>query len=156
MTASMSAPSPAESRLKIAVIGLGSVGAAAAACLAMAGRHDVFACVRQPIARLTLERPDAGEATDLPLIALTDPAQAAPADWVLVCTKTHQTAALAPWFDRLCTPATRVAVLQNGIDQVASVSPLAHGATVMPVIVYYNGERLAADRVRLRQAATAI
>jgi len=29
--------------------------------------------------------------------------------------------------------------------------PVPGGATVLPVIVYYNGERLAPDRVRLRQ-----
>ena len=72
---------------------------------------------------------------------------------MLLCTKTHQTAAAAPWLKRLCTPSTRVAVLQNGIDHVARVAPLANGATVLPVIVYYNGERLAPDRVRLRQGA---
>jgi 2-dehydropantoate 2-reductase len=44
-------------------------------------------------------------------------------------------------------------VLQNGIDQVRSVAPLANGATVMPVIVYYNGERLAPDHVRMRQGS---
>ena len=77
----------------------------------------------------------------------------APVDWVLLCTKTHATASAAPWLKRLCTPATRVAVLQNGIDHVARVAPLAGGATVLPVIVYYNGERLAADRVRLRRGA---
>ena len=47
---------------------------------------------------------------------------------------------------------TRVAVLQNGIDHVARVAPLAGGAAVVPVLVYYNGERLAPDRVRLRHA----
>jgi len=41
----------------------------------------------------------------------------------------------------------------NGIDHVARVAPFADGATVLPVIVYYNGERLAADRVRLRRGA---
>ena len=30
---------------------------------------------------------------------------------------------------------------------------MAKGATVLPVIVYYNGERLAPDRVRLRQGS---
>ena len=59
----------------------------------------------------------------------------------------------APWLARLCTPQTRVAVLQNGIDHVARVAPLANGAAVVPVIVYYNGERLAPDHVRLRQGA---
>ena len=47
-------------------------------------------------------------------------------------------------------PPTRVAVLQNGIDHVSRVSPLIAGATVVPTVVYYNGERLATDRVRLR------
>jgi len=70
---------------------------------------------------------------------------------VLLCTKTPATASTAPWLARLCTPATKVAVLQNGIDHVARVAPLSRGASVVPVIVYYNGERLAPDRVRVRQ-----
>jgi 2-dehydropantoate 2-reductase len=138
-------------RSTVAVVGLGSIGGVAAGCLIAAGRYDVIACVRTPIERLTLDAPDG--TVELPLAALTDPAQAKPADWVLLCTKTHATASAAPWLERLCAPATRVAVLQNGIDHVARVAPLADGATVVPVIVYYNGERLAADRVRLRRGA---
>ena len=141
-------------RRSVAVIGLGSVGGVAAGCLAAAGRHDVVACTRRPIERLILEPQGANmTAVELPLRALVDPAQAEPADWVLLCTKTHQTASAAPWLERLCRPATRVAVLQNGIDHVARVAPLAQGAAVVPVIVYYNGERLAPDRVRLRQGS---
>ena len=138
-----------QQRLSVAVVGLGSVGGIAAACLAAAGRHDIVACVRQPLDRLTLER--GTETAEVPLRALTEPAAATPVDWVLLCTKTPATASTAPWLKRLCGPATTVAVLQNGIDQVARVKPLAGGATVLPAIVYYNGERLAADRVRLRQ-----
>ena len=137
-------------RLSVAVIGLGGVGGGAAGSLAAAGQHDVIACVRQPIARFTLERAEG--VVEAPLHMLTDPAQAKPVDWVLVCTKTHQTAAAGPWLARLCTPATRVAVLQNGIDHVARVEPLARGAGIVPVLVYYNGERLAPDRVRIRHA----
>jgi 2-dehydropantoate 2-reductase len=137
-------------RLSVAVIGLGGVGGGAAGSLAAAGQHDVIACVRQPIARFTLERAEG--AVEAPLHMLSDPAQAKPVDWVLVCTKTHQTAAAGPWLARLCTPATRVAVLQNGIDHVARVEPLARGASIVPVLVYYNGERLAPDRVRIRHA----
>jgi len=133
------------------VIGLGAIGGVAAGCLIAAGRYDVTACVRMPIERLTLDAPDG--TIEMPLSALTDPAQAKPVDWVLLCTKTNATASAAPWLERLCAPATRVAVLQNGIDHVARVAPLAGGATVLPVIVYYNGERLAADRVRLRRGA---
>ena len=138
-------------RRSIAVIGLGSIGGVAAGCLAAAGRHDVVACARRAFARLTLDQP--GGAAEVPLRMLADPAQAGPVDWVLLCTKTHQTESAAPWLKRLCTKSTRVAVLQNGIDHVARVAPLAGGARVVPVIVYYNGERLAADHVRLRQGA---
>jgi 2-dehydropantoate 2-reductase len=137
-------------RLSVAVIGLGSVGGGAAGSLAAAGQHDVIACVRQPIPRFTLERAEG--AVEAPLHMLSDPALAKPVDWVLICTKTHQTAATGPWLARLCTPATRVAVLQNGIDHVARVEPLARGASIVPVLIYYNGERLAPDRVRIRHA----
>jgi 2-dehydropantoate 2-reductase len=146
-------PSPPVQRLTIAVIGLGSIGGVAAGCLAALGRHEVIACMRKPIATLKFDQP--GGTVELPLRALTDPAQAEPADWVLLCTKTYQTEAAAPWLQRLCTPATRVAVLQNGIDHVARVAPLANRANVIPVIVYYNGERLAPDHVRLRQGANS-
>ena len=135
--------------LSIAIVGLGSIGGVAAACLAAAARHRVIACVRQPLSQLALER--GGETTQVPLASLTDPADATPADWVFVCTKTPATPSTAPWLARLCTPATKVAVLQNGIDHVARVSPMAQGASVLPVIVYYNAERLGADHMRMRQ-----
>ncbi len=138
-------------RLTVAVVGLGSIGGVAAGCLAAAARHDVIACTRQPIERLALDQPSG--TAEVRLNALTDPAHAGPVDWVLLCTKTHQTESAAPWLAQLCTPSTRVAVLQNGIGHVARVAPLANGATVFPVIVYYNGERLDPDRVRLRQGS---
>src|ERR1700746_39983 len=146
-----SVSSPPTERASVAVIGLGAIGGVAAGCLIATGRYDVVACVRAPIARLTLDAPDG--TVELPLTAITDPAQAEPVDWVLLCTKTHATASAAPWLKGLCTPSTRVAVLQNGIDHVARVAPLADGATVLPVIVYYNGERLAPDHVRMRHAS---
>ncbi|MGN6573965.1 MAG: 2-dehydropantoate 2-reductase [Pseudolabrys sp.] len=139
-----------DGRQKVAVVGLGSIGGIAAGCLADAGRHDVVGCARKPFDALTLERP--GRTVTLPLKVLTEPADAKPVDWVLVVTKTQDTAAAAPWLSRLCRASTRVAVLQNGIDHVERVAPLANGATVVPVIVYYNGERLAAGRVRMRVA----
>ena len=141
----------AAQRAIVAIVGLGGIGGAAAGTLAAAGRHDVIACVRRPLERLTFERPQG--VVELPLRAITDPGQAAAVDWVLLCTKTHDTPSAAPWLARLCGPSTCVAVLQNGIDHVARVAPIARGATVLPVVVYYNGERLAPDRVRLRQGA---
>ncbi len=146
----MTASPQAERRLSVAVVGMGSIGGVAAGCLAAAGRNDVVVCLRRPIERLTLDRPDG--TVELPLQSRTDPTRAEPVDWVLLCTKAHQTESAAPWLSRLCTPQTRVAVLQNGIDHAARVAPLVNGATVLPVIVYYNGERLAPDHVRMRRA----
>jgi 2-dehydropantoate 2-reductase len=138
-------------RSTVAVIGLGSIGGVAAGCLRDANRHDVVACARRPVDLLTLERPEG--TVEVPLRTLTDPMEAEPVDWVLLCTKAHETESAAPWLGRLCRPSTRVAVLQNGIDHAARVAPFIAGATVVPTIVYYNGERLAVDRVRLRHVA---
>lgn len=138
-------------RSTVAVVGLGRVGGIAAAWLQHAGRHDVTVCARRPFAKLTLEHDDG--AVDLPLHTLTNPADAHPVDWVLLCTKAHETASAGPWLQKLCTPATRVAVLQNGIGHAERVAPLANGAAAFPVIVYYNGERLADDRVRFRHVS---
>jgi len=138
--------------MTIAVVGLGSIGGIAAATLAAAG-HDVVACTRRRLAHLVLERPEGD--VDVPLATLLDPAEAHAVDWVFLCTKTYQTPSAAPWLARLCVPATRVAVLQNGIDQVRRVGPYVGPATVVPTLVYYNGERGAGDRVRIRHGHDA-
>jgi len=148
----MPQPNPGP-RTAVAVIGLGSIGGVVAGCLAHAGRHDVVACVRRPLARLTVERPEG--TIDVPLTALTDPQRAEPVDWVLLATKAQDTAAAGAWLTRLCRPTTRVAVLQNGIDHAARVAPFIGAATAVPIMVYFNGERLAGDRVRMRHVGTA-
>lgn len=135
-------------RGRIAVVGLGSIGGVAAGLLQAASRHAVIACVRRPIERLVVER--AGGPVDVAITALTDPAKAEPVDWVLLCTKAQDTVSAGPWLERLCGPATRVAVLQNGIGHAERVATWVSADRVVPVIVYYNGERLAPDRVRIR------
>ncbi|MCR9176779.1 MAG: 2-dehydropantoate 2-reductase [Alphaproteobacteria bacterium] len=132
----------------VAVIGLGGIGGVAAASLCHGGCHEVVACGRRPLDRLRLERPE-GE-VEVPIRTLTDPQDASPVDWVLLVTKAQDTASAAPWLERLCGPATRVAVMQNGIDHAARVKPFIGEAIVVPTIVYYNGERIAPDHVRIR------
>jgi 2-dehydropantoate 2-reductase len=136
-------------RTKVAVIGLGSIGAVIAGLLRAADRHEIFACARSPIDRLTVERSE--DVLQVSIRTLIDPADAATVDWVLVCTKAHQTPSSAPWLARLCGPQTRVALLQNGIRHADRVAPYVSGATVVPVLVYYNGERLGAGHVRCRR-----
>jgi 2-dehydropantoate 2-reductase len=135
-------------RSTIAVIGLGSIGGVMAGCLRAADRHDVIACARSPLQRIVLDRAEGG--VERPIRTLTDPAAAAPVDWVLLCTKAQQTPSIAPWLARLCTGQTRIAVMQNGIGHAARVAPFASGATIVPILVYYNGERIAPGHVRLR------
>jgi 2-dehydropantoate 2-reductase len=141
-------PSP---RLNLAVIGLGAIGGPLAMALRAADRHDVVACTRRPLERLVLEWN--GKEQALPMRTVNDPGAVGPVDWVMLCTKAHHTPDAAPWLASLCRPGTRVAVLQNGIDHVARTAPFADGATVVPVIVYYNGETLGPGRVRMRQVA---
>jgi 2-dehydropantoate 2-reductase len=136
-------------RQRIAVIGLGSIGGVVAGLLGAARRHDIVACVRRPIKRMTVEQAEG--TAESPVDALTDPSQAQPQDWVLLCTKVQDTASSGPWLQRLCSPATRVAALQNGIAHAERLAPWVGGAAVIPAIVYYNGERLAPDRVRYRR-----
>jgi 2-dehydropantoate 2-reductase len=149
----MAQAAPTPQRTTVAVIGLGSIGGSVAGCLAETGRYDIVACVRRLLMRLTVERPEG--AVEVPLRALTDPQAAEPVDWVMLATKAYHTAAAAPWLARLCRPATRVAVLQNGIDHAARVAPYIGGAAAVPVMVYFNGERLADNRVRLRHGGYA-
>ena len=139
-----------DGRATIAVVGLGSIGGIIAASLRAADRHDVVACVRKPLDRLTLERPSG--TVEVALRTLTDPAAATPVQRVLLCTKTYHTESAAPWLASLCDSRTRVAAMQNGIGHAERLAPYVNGATVIPIVVYYNGERLAADRVRFRRA----
>jgi len=135
----------------VAIIGLGGIGGVAAAYIRAAGRHRVMACARRTVDHIVVQTH--AETLDVPLHAITDPAQAGPADWVLLCTKAHQTAAVAPWLARVCRGSTRVAVLQNGLGQVVRTAPYVGAATVVPTVVSYSAERLGEDRVLLRQPA---
>jgi 2-dehydropantoate 2-reductase len=143
---------PRQAPATIAIVGLGGIGAAAAGCLYDAGRHHVVACARRPLDGFVLERPEG--AVEVPLRTLTDPADAQGVDWVLLCTKAHQTPSTAPWLARLCHSSTRVAVLQNGIGHAARTAPFVGEATIVPTIVWFSGERLGADRTKLRHMSS--
>jgi 2-dehydropantoate 2-reductase len=137
---------------RVAVVGVGAIGAVVAAAVRSAGGHELLLCARRPLERVVVELPDGSE-VDLPGPLLTDPgAIDAPADWVLLAVKAHQTDGAAGWLSALCGPGTTVAVLQNGIDHVERVGPLAGGAGVLPVVNWCPVEPVAAGRVRQRDA----
>ncbi len=135
----------------IAVVGPGAIGTTVAAALHEAGRTPLL-CGRTPRDHLDLDTDD-GRIT-VPGPVLTDPALiTAPADVVLLAVKATQIDASAGWLDALCGPGTVVCVLQNGVEQVAMVGPLAHGAQVIPSVVWFPAQRQPDGSVWLRGQA---
>ncbi|MFI6078673.1 2-dehydropantoate 2-reductase [Actinoplanes sp. NPDC051343] len=124
----------------IAIIGGGAIGSLFGAVLAELG-HQVVICGRRPNPRQTL-RVDHGNETLLqPVEAITDPARAQPVDWILLATKAYDTNTATAWLRGLLGPSTKVAVLQNGIDQVDRVRPLLPPAvSIVPAVMYIAAE----------------
>jgi 2-dehydropantoate 2-reductase len=135
---------------RIAVVGVGSIGGAIAADLLDRGNAEILLMARSPFAQLVVEHPHG--TSQHALSPYTDPEAFRtdrPADWILLATKAHQSADAAPWIQKLLGPETRIAVLQNGIDQVARVQPLAPDArAVIPVTVQIPAQRLGPGHVR--------
>jgi len=70
----------------------------------------------------------------------------------MLAVKAHQTEGAAGWLTALCGRETTVAVLQNGIDHVERVAPLAGEAEVLPVVNWCPVELDGGGRVRQRAA----
>jgi 2-dehydropantoate 2-reductase len=131
----------------VAVVGVGAIGATVAAALQDAGGHEMVLCARRALDRVVVERPDGAEVVvEAPVLTHAADAELV-ADWVLLAVKAHQTEGAAPWLKALCGTETIVAVLQNGIDHVERVGPLAGDATVLPVVNWCPAERVAPGRV---------
>jgi len=116
----------------IAVVGVGAIGGAVAAALGDAG-HAVRLCVRTPFERL--ERAMDGVKHEYAHPVETRPEAMGPVDWVLLCTKAHQTEGAAAWLDRLIGPGTRVAVMQNGVEHAEHVARWVPPERVVPCVM---------------------
>jgi 2-dehydropantoate 2-reductase len=152
---------------RVAVVGAGAIGAFFAAHLIDAQSADVTLCVRTPFRELVVESEadnppfgaDAGAApdgapTERPALrsvprVLTDAAEVdGPADWVLLATKAHQTEGAAPWLRALVGPATKVVVLQNGVEHEQRVRPFVDPSTeIVPAVVYCGAEVIAPGHI---------
>ena len=135
---------------RVAIVGPGAIGGTAAAWLAQNAALDVTVCARTPFETLVLEAP--GETLEAKVPVLTDPGDAGPADWVLVCTKTYDAAGAAAWLERLAGPGTRVAILQNGVEHVASFVPYVARERLVPAVVNIPAERSAPGRIVQRRS----
>ncbi|WP_025323561.1 ketopantoate reductase family protein [Deferrisoma camini] len=116
--------------MKTAIIGAGAMGCLFGAHLARAGVDvtlididaDEVATLRARGVRLHQD----GRVSDVAVAALTDPAEAGPADLVIVFVKAHQTRSVLPGLPPLLGPETRVLTLQNGLgaaDVLAEAVP---------------------------------
>ena len=136
---------------RVAVVGVGAIGATVAAAVQEGGEHELVLCARRPFDRIVVEQPEGGEVVvDAPV--LTEPDGVEAAEWVLLAVKAHQTESAAGWLRALCGAGTTVAVLQNGIDHVERVTPLAGHATVLPTVNWCPVEPVEPGRVRQRGA----
>jgi 2-dehydropantoate 2-reductase len=130
----------------IALVGPGAVGTTVAALLHKAG-HSVLVCGRT--ARDAIElRPDGADPIVVPGPVRTDPDTVdGPVDVVILAVKATQNDEAGGWLARLCDERTIVLVLQNGVEQVELVGPLAGGARVVPSVVWFPAEAAADGRV---------
>ncbi|RYY29464.1 MAG: 2-dehydropantoate 2-reductase [Sphingomonadales bacterium] len=132
--------------MRIAVIGAGAIGGTLATWLAQT--HEVIVCARSPLGDLEVERED-GTIRATPLV-LTDPSDATPVDWILCTTKTYDCASAAAWLPGLMGPDTRLAVIQNGVEQRERF-PMVPADRVVPVIIDLPAERTAPGRLVQRR-----
>lgn len=150
----------------VAIVGVGAVGGACAARLCEL-RDDVVLCVRRPFEELRVAAPErtlrvrprvVARPRDLAsaLGARASPASPPYPDWVLLATKAHQVAGAAAWLDAVVGPATRLAVLQNGVEHAARVAAWAPAERVVAVVVDCPGVATAPGRIEQRRPARLV
>ncbi len=139
---------------RIIVIGPGAIGCAVGAALSQAG-HQVTFAARTAFAELSLRKE--GEAVQMfPATVVTTPKDASPAEWVFVCVKTYQVPDVAHWLEAAVGPDTKVAVLQNGVEQRENVEPFVPAGTpIVPVIIDLSASRTAPGAVVWKRIAIA-
>lgn len=136
---------------KIAIIGPGAIGGILAAWLAQDQANDITVCVRTVFDHLVVETPT-GTITARPRV-LTSAINATPVDWILITTKAYDAAAAAEWLPSLRHAATRVVVLQNGVEHVERFTPYVPLEQLVPAVIDCPAERTAPGRMRQRGAS---
>lgn len=134
----------------IAIVGVGAIGGVCAAELAT-GRDDLVGCVRRPLADLELRGPQG--VLRARVRWETRPERLSPVDWLLLATKAHQVEGASDWLAAGIGAATRVAVLQNGVEHAERVRRWVPADRVVPVVVDCPAKRVAPGRIELRRPA---
>jgi 2-dehydropantoate 2-reductase len=138
---------------QIAIVGVGAIGSVVGAALIDSRKHEVTLCAHRSSFRKLIIRTREG-VLEVPASPILNERDAHPAEWVLLCTKAHQTASAAGWL-RILRPL-KIAVLQNGVEHVARVAPFAEGASILPVIVRCPAKPLAPGEVNQQGPASLV
>jgi 2-dehydropantoate 2-reductase len=119
---------------RITLVGPGAIGCAIGAALLGAG-HDVTFCARRSFSRLSV-RKEGEPAKVFPARVVASPDKVPGADWVLLCVKAYQVAGAADWLHTAVGPGTKVAVMQNGVEQRENAEPYVPAdTTIVPAVV---------------------
>jgi 2-dehydropantoate 2-reductase len=133
--------------LRIAIVGPGAIGGTIAAWLSQVPDHEVTVCARTPFDELVVEVPGGRTLAAHPNV-LTEPDRAETVDWAITVTKAYDTPGAARWLARLVGPATRLAIVQNGVEHLERFAGLAPDGRTLPVIVDIPAERSGPGRIR--------
>ncbi|MDQ8197536.1 2-dehydropantoate 2-reductase [Pelagicoccus enzymogenes] len=123
----------------IAIIGPGAIGGTLASLLLENSDNKVSICARTPFEQLQVTA--AGQTTTRDVTVHTDSTATSPVDWILLATKTYQVPQAANWFPCLSGPHTRIAVVQNGVEHLANLTPYFPSERIVPVIIDCPAER---------------
>jgi len=134
---------------QIALIGPGAIGGTLAGWLETKADNDLVICSRNSFETLVVDSPF-GSLTSSPKV-ITDPATASPVDWILISTKTYQIEDAADWILPLSHADTRVAVIQNGVEHLANLSPYVSADRIVPVIIDCPAERREPGKILQRR-----
>lgn len=136
----------------IAIIGPGAIGCAVGSAL-LANGMEVEFCSRRSFDHISVRKEGEGE-KPVPVSVITTPEAITAADWVLVTVKAHQVPSAVLWLRHAVGPQTKVAVLQNGVEQRENVEPyLPSNTPIVPAVVDLPATRLGTGHVVWRRAA---
>lgn len=136
---------------RIAIVGVGAIGAVIAGLLQSVEEHELILCTRRTLTRLSVETPEGN--IHIQYTNFTDHSQAEAVDWVVVATKTYDASGAGAWLERLCRQGAPVAVVQNGVEHRERFAPYVPAEQIVPVIIDCPAERRTPENVHQRGPA---
>ncbi|HEY3765323.1 MAG TPA: 2-dehydropantoate 2-reductase [Gaiellales bacterium] len=136
---------------RVAIVGVGAIGATMAAAVQASGRAELVLCGRTPAREVIVDSPWSGSKGVMGPVLAT-PADVSEAHWVLLAVKAHQTPDTLGWLRRLTSPDTVVAVLQNGVEHRERVVSLVPAAEILPAVIWFGARTTAPGRVTVNSA----